>query len=118
MPRRRSTLIAATASRSLAHTIASGVAWASSASTAGTAAAYVKSAHSTCMSADVGSPSRALCSTKPRRRAAPGTVSIGPLTKAMWRRPRADEMVEGEPDAGRGVGADVVDVDVRRAASR
>ena len=100
MPRRRSTLIAATASRSLAQTIASGVAWASSASIAGTAAAYVKSAR---LDLHVGRASAARggreCSTKPRSRAAPGTVSIGPLTKAMWRRPVRGEVVEGEPDA-------------------
>ena len=32
----------------------------------------------------------------------------------MWRRPVAGEMVEGQPDAGRRVGAHVVDVEVRR----
>ena len=66
------------------------------------------------MSADVASPSRALCSTKPRRRAGAGhgvdrAVDEGDVAATL-----ADEMVEGEPDAGRGVGAHVVDVDVWR----
>ena len=44
----------------------------------------------------------------------PGTVSTGPLTKAMRAAALGEEVVEGEPDAGGRVGADVVDVDLRR----